>query len=261
MKIAFFDSGIGGLTVLNIALKELPNSNFIFFADTENVPYGTKSKAEVKKLVIDAVDFIANLDVDALVIACNTATSIAIKDIRAKYNFPVIGMEPAVKPAVESNNCKRVLVTATPLTLKEEKFQNLVERIDTENIVDLLPLPELVKYAEDFIFEDSIIIPYLEEKLKLFNLNNYSTIVLGCTHFPYFQSHFRKIIPEHIEIIDGNLGTVRQLKNVLSEKIEIQTINVNSSIEFYSSKILQTDSSRYLKYIARLNTNSKGKTI
>ena len=128
MKIGFFDSGIGGITVLNEAIKQLPNEDYIYFADTDNTPYGVKPKDEVKKYILAAIDFIYAKGVDAIVIACNTATSIAIEDLREKYNIPILGMEPAVKPAIEKNHStnKRVLVTATPLTLKEEKLKNLM---------------------------------------------------------------------------------------------------------------------------------------
>jgi len=144
--IAFFDSGIGGVTVLHEALRLMPDEDYIYYADTLNAPYGIREKHEVKKLVYDAVDFIVRKDVKAVVIACNTATSAAVEDLRRLYSIPIIGMEPAVKPAVEKNGRehKRVIVTATPLTLKEEKLLNLIDRIDNEHIVDLLPLPDLV---------------------------------------------------------------------------------------------------------------------
>lgn len=250
MKIAFFDSGVGGLTVLSTAMKEIQNAEFIYFDDSKNVPYGTKSKERVKELVMDAVDLIASLDVDALVIACNTATSIAVNSIREKYTFPVIGMEPAVKPAVEKCGQKQVLVTATPLTLIEEKFQNLVSRIDQGNVVNLLALPELVVFAENFMFDDETVLPYLKEKLSPFNLDNFGTIVLGCTHFPFFREHFRKVIPEHVRIIDGNEGTVRHLKNILKEKTSITPVAENlQKLTFYSGKTLQTKISRYQRYL------------
>lgn len=102
VRIGFFDSGIGGMTVLHQALQLLPNDDYIFYADTLHVPYGEKTKEEVRKYIFDAVDFMANQGIKALVIACNTATSIAVDDLRQKYDFPILGIEPAVKPAVQS---------------------------------------------------------------------------------------------------------------------------------------------------------------
>lgn len=215
MRIGIFDSGVGGITVLNEALKQLPNEEYIYYADTVNVPYGTKPKEEVKGYIFDVVRFLVNKNIDALVIACNTATSIAIKELRELYDFPIIGMEPAVKPAIEKSKDKKVIVTATSLTLKEKKFNDLVTRLHSEDIVDPLPLPKLVEYAENFIFDEETIIPYLLKELAPYDLEEYGTIVLGCTHFPFYKDYFKKIVPEDIKIIDGNYGTIRHLKNTL----------------------------------------------
>lgn len=147
MQVGFFDSGIGGLTVLYDSLRLLPELEYLYYADIENVPYGTKSKELVKEYIFTAVDFIIKQGVDALLLACNTATSIAVRELRSKYQIPIIGMEPAVKPAIRNTKEKRVLVLATPLTLKEDKYEDLVSRVDQNHIVDSLPLPGLVEFA------------------------------------------------------------------------------------------------------------------
>ncbi len=155
-----------------------------------------------------------------MLVACNTATYAAIESIREKYSIPIIGMEPAVKPAVEksrSNTNKRVLVTATPMTIKEEKLHNLIARSDSEDIVDLLPLPGLVTFAENGDFIEESILPYLRDKLNGLSLNDYEAVVLGCTHFIFFKDMFRKMFPPDVDIIDGNLGTVRNMKRILTE--------------------------------------------
>ena len=155
MQIGFFDSGIGGLTVLHQAKRAMPQEDYLYYADTDHVPYGRKTKEEIKQYVQEAVDFIAEQGVKALVVACNTATSVAIKDLRARYSFPILGMEPAVKPAVNDTHCtKRILVTATPVTIREEKLQNLLHQVDQHHQVDLLPLPRLVEFAEQGNFTD-----------------------------------------------------------------------------------------------------------
>lgn len=235
MYIGFFDSGVGGLTVLHEALNLLPNENYLYYADTRHVPYGEKPKEQVKQYVFDAVEFMAGQGMKALVIACNTATSIAAADLRQKYSFPIIGMEPAVKPAVEknTNGDKRVLVFATELTLKEEKFKNLVAQVDAEHLVDFLPLPGLVTYAENLQFDRDIVVPYLNRALARFNLDNYSTVVLGCTHFTFFRDSLKQILPAGIELIDGNLGTVRQLERVLNGQRNNE--NRKAEIAFFAS--------------------------
>lgn len=236
MKIGFLDSGIGGLTVLKEALKLLPTEDYIYYADTSNAPYGTKSKDEVRAIVTAAAALLFEKGIKALVVACNTATSIAIEDLRRTYNFPVIGMEPAVKPAVEktADQGKRVLVVATPLTLKEEKFHNLVSRVDKNNIVDYLPLPSLVVFAEKMVFNGKEVYDYIKHELSAFNLEEYGTLVLGCTHFPFYRNVFKNIVPEGIEIIDGNLSTVKHMKNVL-EKNGLLDGKGTGNIEFYIS--------------------------
>ncbi|MFP4017593.1 MAG: glutamate racemase [Halanaerobiales bacterium] len=216
MYIAFFDSGIGGITVLHTALELLPdNVKYLYYADTEHVPYGTKKKNVVKRHIHKAADFIIKQGVDALVVACNTATSIAIQDLRNAYQVPIIGMEPAVKPAVEICGDRRVLVLATPLTLKEDKYEDLVSKVDSDHIVDSLPLPELVNYAEKFQFEEEEVIEFIQSKLSSYDLDQYGTIVLGCTHFVYYRDILSSILPSQIDIIDGNMGTVQHLKNVM----------------------------------------------
>lgn len=248
MKIGFFDSGIGGITVLYDALHMLPNEDYIYYADTLNVPYGPKPKSQVKQYVFDAVEFIVKQRVKAIVIACNTATSVAIEDLRSNYDIPIIGMEPAVKPAVERNNNanKRVLVTATALTLKQEKLQNLITQLDDDHIVDLLPLPGLVQFAERFEFTEQAVMPYLQEQLGKYELNKYETIVLGCTHFSFFKDTFRKLLPPHTEIIDGNQGTVKNLKRILENK---NCLNEGSgNVIFYNSGYRVDDKEKLHQY-------------
>lgn len=241
MCIGFFDSGIGGLSVLREALKLMPNENYIYYGDTDNSPYGIKTKEEVKELTFSAVEFLVKHDIKALVVACNTATSAAVRDLRQKYDFPVIGMEPAIKPAVEKNNGaqKRVLTLATPLTLKEEKFQSLVSRFDTGHIVDMLPAPKLVEFAERFIFSGSDVEAYLREILPA-DIDKYGTLVLGCTHFPLFKEVLTKIVPG-MDIIDGNEGTVKYLYKVLKAGNKTNTTEEKGKIIFYKSGTLVDD--------------------
>lgn len=255
MRIGFFDSGVGGITVLHEALKQLPHEDYIYFADTDHVPYGTKSKEEVLHHVMEAVDFMAAEGIKALVVACNTATSIAINQLRQRYSFPILGMEPAVKPAVEKCCSKRILVMATPLTLKEEKYQNLVTRLDQDHLIDGEAFPELVTYAEEFHFDREEILPYLKSKLADYKLDEYGTVVLGCTHFPYFITVLKQLFPKDTNIIDGSSGTVNYLKKVLAEQ-SLLTNDGHGNILFYSSGKREPENSRYTKYLEFLKSSS-----
>lgn len=216
MKVGIFDSGIGGLSVLHHAMKKIPNGEFIYYADEAHVPYGEKSAEEIKTYIQSIFEFLIKEGVDAILIACNTATSVAAKEFRAQYPVPIVGMEPAVKKAVElyGDTGKRILVAATPVTIAGDKLHNLLERVDIEHDVDLIPLPRLVRFAESGDFDSEEVKAYLQEELKKFDLKNYCAVVLGCTHFNYFKETFRKVFPEDIHFVDGNEGTVNQLIRV-----------------------------------------------
>lgn len=245
MKIGIFDSGIGGLTVLKEAQRVLPGESYLYYADSANVPYGTKEKETVRQYIFDGVAFLASQGVKALVIACNTATSIAAADLRSEYSFPILGMEPAVKPAIGKCAGKRVLVLATPLTLKEEKFINLVGRLDSDNLVDSLPLPGLVDFAEALVFDKKTVLAYLKKELAGFDTGQYGTIVLGCTHFPYYRDVIRELFPIGTEIIDGNAGTVRYLARILEEKNLLTGEEGKGTTYFYTSGGKPADRARF----------------
>ncbi len=234
MQIAFFDSGIGGLTVLHQAKKMMPQEDYLYYADTDHVPYGRKTKEEIRQYVQSAADFIAEQDVKALVVACNTATSVAIQSLRARYSFPILGMEPAVKPAVHLVKAsKRVLVTATPVTLREQKMQALLLQVDQEHKTDLLPLPKLVELAEQGCFTDGQAEAYLRDVLREVDIKQYCTVVLGCTHFNYFKDSFRAIFGTETTLLDGSSGTVNNLYRMLEER---DLLEQNSgTVRYYTS--------------------------
>jgi glutamate racemase len=222
-KIIFLDSGIGGISVLQDALKIMPNEDYLYFGDNLHAPYGTKTRDEVLQLTLDIV---AKLNqtyaVKAMVIACNTMTSVAAEELRKIYQFPVIGMEPAIKPALEKlvNTNKRVLVLATPLTLTLEKFLSLMAKLDITHKIDTLPAPELVGFAENFDFSETTFLPYFAKKFHDLDFNKYGALVLGCTHFLFFKMLFAKVLPKHVVLIDGNVATVKHLQRRLHGKLK-----------------------------------------
>ncbi len=247
MNIAIFDSGIGGLTVLKEALKILPDENYIYYADTENAPYGTKPKEAVLGYLMDAAGFLAGQGIKMLVIACNTATSAGVQELRKTYSIPIVGMEPAVKPALLEGKDKRVLVMATTLTLKEEKLQNLISRIDGGRLIDRLPMDRLVGYAERFDFESPEVKNLLKEKFRSLDMDRYGCIVLGCTHFIFYRKIIEEIVPGNIRIIDGNTGTVRNMKSIL-ESGRLLAVGKGGKVIFYNSGKPETNPERIEKY-------------
>ena len=253
MKIGIFDSGIGGVSVLHEAVKLLPDEEYFFYADVDHVPYGVKTSEQVKEYVDQIIRELISMDVDAVVIACNTATSVAAKYVRAKYDLPIIGMEPAVKPAVEAASAEsRVLVMATPITIRENKLHTLLEKVDKEHRVDLLSMPGFVRMAESELFDGEEVDGYIEEQMAVLDKNLYTEVVLGCTHFNYFKPALKKFFGEGVELIDGNYGTVKHMAEVLGLEMKIGTkykaSGNNTDIKYFESGRLVNESEKLAKF-------------
>ena len=148
MPVGFFDSGLGGLTVLEKALRVMPDEDYIFYADEANVPYGEKTSEQITQYARNAVNCLTERGCKAVVIACNTATSVAADELRRTFDTPIIGIEPAVKPAVEHAGGRRILVMATPVTIRESRLKGLIASLDAEDTVVLLAMPGLVRFCE-----------------------------------------------------------------------------------------------------------------
>jgi len=250
MKIGIFDSGLGGLSVLHEACHQLPDEEYIFYADRAHAPYGVKPTEEIFGYVDSIVTFLIEQGCDAIVIACNTATSVAVRKLRERYyNMPgntlkIVGMEPAVKPAVADNSessRSRVLVMATPVTIREAKLKNLIDRVDENHIVDLLAMPGLVTLAESETFSGEAVTDYLDKQFSQIDPKLYSSLVLGCTHFNYFKDSYRKYFDDDTRFIDGNFGTIRYLANLL----ELPMQNLPSGSVHFDSIEDMTRNTRY----------------
>ena len=239
--------------MLHHAMRKI-SADFIFYADEDNVPYGVKQPEEVVEYVGEAMDFLVRAGADAIVVACNTATSVAVNAMRSRYDLPIIGMEPAAKKALDLDSTHRVLVTATPITVRGKKMQMLIEKVDKSHLVDSLPLPKLVEFAERQEFTSGAVYDYLAAELGKFDLAKYSALVLGCTHFNYFKDTFRKIMPENMHFVDGNEGTVNQLMRRLN--LESTEVAARPKIDCYYSGRKVTSAAeltRINNYLTRLD--------
>ena len=230
MKIGILDSGIGGLTVLKECLKHIPNHEYLYYADSKNAPYGTKTQELVTALTTEAVEFLISKGAQIIVIACNTATSAAANMLRQTYDLPIIGMEPAIKPALALAGEKRVLVTATELTLKANKLLNLARALGGDGIIDLCPLGGLVELAESGEFGEEKVLAYLKSELKDYDTTQYASVVLGCTHFPLYKEIIAKLFPETTVLVDGTTGTLNRIKTFITQESD------SPSVEFFLSK-------------------------
>jgi len=213
--IAVFDSGVGGVSVLRELLHLMPNERYLYFGDSANAPYGTKTTAEVRDLTLAAAEMLMARGCKALVVACNTATAAAIIDLRAKYTDRIIiGIEPALKVAADHFPGGEVGVMATPVTLREEKFDVLLHRFTDSCTVHKIPAPGLVELVErgmaDSEEAEALLTPLLSPyKSKL------DALVLGCTHYPFASKMIARILGEHTALLDGGPGTARQTKRRL----------------------------------------------
>ncbi len=251
LAIGVFDSGMGGISVLAQIIKQMPNEKFIYYGDSLNAPYGVKTPEEVKKLSKNICDFLIKEGVKTIVVACNTATSAAIKEIRDIYDIPIIGMEPALKPAVELNPKGKIIVMATEMTLKEKKFAKLMERYGKEADIVKIPCPKLVELVEDGVLEGKVMEETIRNCLGDIKYEEISSIVLGCTHFVFLRDSIRNIVGDKVKIIDGNEGTARHLQNILQgsdmlntdkrEEVDITIYNSKEDKEIIdlSKKLLQ----------------------
>lgn len=236
MPIGFFDSGVGGLSVLREAIKIMPNEDFIYFGDSKNAPYGTKRVEEVKELTFKAVEFLVEKGAKAIVIACNTATSAAVSALRITYpDIPIIGIEPAVKPAVEMHRPGDIVIMATNVTLKEKKFINLVDKYKDEANIISMPCPGLVEFIEAGNTNGDEVRLYIENKFIKYKNKDISSVVLGCTHYPFVRETIKRVLGNDIPVIDGGLGTSKELRRQLVELDIITDSNKQGTVEIYNS--------------------------
>ena len=217
LPIGVFDSGVGGISVLRELVALMPNENYIFFGDSANAPYGTKTLEQVVELVRNDAKYLYDRGVKALVVACNTATSAGIQMLRDKYtDIPVIGIEPALKPAVLSGEHPTVLVMATPMTLREEKFHRLMQRFEADADIVPLPCPGLMEFVERGELESEALEQYLQNLFAPYE--KVDAVVLGCTHYPFVRGMIQKVLGEGAVLFDGGAGTARETRRQLEER-------------------------------------------
>lgn len=215
--IGMFDSGVGGISVLREAVHMLPNEQFLFYGDTKNAPYGTKTPDQVRSLARNVVQELLQRGAKAIVIACNTATSAAAAALRAEYDLPIIGMEPALKPASLLHKKGIVLSLATPGTIAGEKYAQLYALYGEG--VESLPCPGLMEFVERGEMDTPMLHAYLNTLFAPYAEKQVEAIVLGCTHYVFLRNAIARHFPG-VPLIDGNEGAVRQLiRRLEAEKL------------------------------------------
>lgn len=234
--VGVFDSGVGGISVLRELVKLLPNENYIYYGDSKNAPYGPKTLEEVRRLTISHIDFLVGRGVKAIVVACNTATSAAIHLLRERYpDMPVIGIEPALKPAALSKKDARVLVMGTPMTIREEKFHHLMHDYESKATIYPLACPGLPEFVEAGDLDGEDLKAYLREKLAPY-LGNVDAVVLGCTHYPFVRPVIQELFGNGVAVFDGGAGTARELRRRMKESGILNPSKEKGKIEILNSK-------------------------
>lgn len=233
--IGLFDSGIGGTTIWRSLHNLLPNENTLFLGDSKNAPYGQRTKEEIIQLSKKNVEWLLSHNAKAIIVACNTATTNAISELRSSYDIPIIGIEPAIKPAATNTKTGKVGVLATQGTLNSKKYaeaQTLYPNIEFINqigfkIVQLIEDGQL--YSEELeLLLRSYINPMIEKGVDY--------LVLGCTHYPYLLPILNKFLPEHITVIDSGDAVAKHTYKILKEANLLKTDNLPGYSKFYTNK-------------------------
>jgi len=236
--IGVFDSGVGGLSVLRHIRERLPNENLIYIADSAFMPYGCKSNQVVGERCMTIAAFFSEYPCKAMVVACNTATAVSIQHLRTVYPFPIIGMEPAVKPAIGRSRTGVVGVLVTSGTADSDKFKNLKQRFSEDAVLMIQPCPGLVEQIEKGEVDSQGTRCMLQAFLYPLIQQGIDTLVLGCTHYPFVMALIREIVGEHVSIIDAGPAIVRELeRKLLFHQLLLAPYDVKktASVLFYSS--------------------------
>lgn len=270
LPIGFFDSGLGGISVLKEAVRLMPGERFIYYGDSKNAPYGVKKTEEIKALTYAAVEKLLDMGIKGLAVACNTATSAAVRQLRLDYpNLPIVGIEPAVKPAVEACTGGRILVMATPMTIKQEKFHILLSKYEQQAEIIPVPCAGLMEFVENGDLESEFLDSYYRGNIAPYITEDTETIVLGCTHYSFLRPHLRQLLIENgwaddtkadgcrIALIDGTLGTSMELKRRLNVKGLLSDDAENAA----KRDGMQTDRAYWKEHIKFLNSKDDEKMI
>ena len=234
--IGVFDSGVGGLSILREIRKILPAENLVYLADTAHCPYGIKPVEEIRERTLQVTDFLVSLAVKAVVVACNSACEAGLNRIRDKYpKLPVVGVEPAVKPAHQETHNGIIGVLATELTINGERLSHLIAKYGDGIKILTQPAPRLVELVEDGELEsmkaESILHQYLDPLLD----QGIDTLVLGCTHYPFLRPMIEKICGPKVTVLDTGLAIARQTSKLLAEsELSNSSTTVGQDI-FYTS--------------------------
>lgn len=245
--IGLFDSGIGGTSIWHAVHKLLPYENTIFIGDSANAPYGQKTKEEIISLSKKNIDWLLQRDAKLIIVACNTATMNAVEELRASYNIPIIGIEPAIKPAALNSITKKIGVLATKGTITSKKYSESKTNYPNITFIDQIGY-RIVQLIEDGHLHSEELEMLLKQYIDPMLQQHIDYLVLGCTHYPYLIPILKKLIPESVKIIDSGEAVAKQTYKILNELQLLKTDQLLGSSQFYTNKdveILQSFIGKY----------------
>jgi len=256
--IGIFDSGVGGISLLQCIREELPCEDIIYIADSRYAPYGDKEKEYIEKRSIALSEFLLEQNVKAIVVACNTATAAAISKMRSVYSLPIIGMEPGVKPAISMTKSGTIGILATTETINSEKFKILTERFCNDCEIIAQACPGLVEKVERFSLTDDETHKMVEEYVGALLSKGADTIVLGCTHYLFLTDVIKKIAGEGINVIDTGKAVAKEVRRRLNES-NIMSGNNRKGLDYFWTS---GDTDKINKIISQLwKENSEVKSL
>ena len=263
VTIGVFDSGVGGLSILDEALQQLPHHNYIYFADSANAPYGDKPPQWIAERSLQICRYLMEQDCSAIVVACNTATAEAIATIRSTLNIPIIGVEPGIKPAAMQSQNGIVGVLATEATLNSDKFNALLATLPEHCQFIKQAGAGLVPLIEAGLIETPEMQALLRSHLKPIQDQGADTLVLGCTHYPFLKKMIRAVVGDSMTLIDTSDAVVRQLLRQMhqqglivgskhSPKLSLLSTANADTLEAMAERLLHRDLSKYAIYTKTL---------
>lgn len=234
--IGVFDSGVGGLTVVREIMRQLPSENVIYFGDTARVPYGSKSKQTVLKFSRQIVRFLMTKNVKAIVFACNTASALALEDMRDEIQVPVVGVvRPGAKMAVEMTETKNVGIIGTDATIKSGIYTDYIRQLDQDVTVVGKACPLFVPLVEEGFLEDRITDDMVDRYLSELKSYNVDSLVLGCTHYPLIMNPIKRYMGNSVTLVNPAYETAKELKQLLKSEGLLNEKKQNTVYDFYVS--------------------------
>lgn len=234
--IGVFDSGVGGLTVAREVMRQLPDENIVYFGDTARVPYGSKSKDNIIRYCRQIIRFLQTKDVKAIVIACNTATALALDVVKKEFDIPIIGViEPGARAAVSETRNKQIGVIGTEATIQSQMYTQVIQGMDPEMKVYGKPCPLFVPLVEEGFAKHHIAEEVIDIYLNEMKASGIDTMILGCTHYPLLRSRIMKYFGDSIHLVNPAYETAMDLKKILEEEGIANNRESLTKYEFYVS--------------------------